>query len=84
MARRSGIEEKSERSLALPSRFVPIGGKLVLTGSTYICVVRPKVRFPRLVCSGCGLRSKFCNDIACSRSDRVDGESVWFVPVEED
>lgn len=84
MARTSGIEEKSERSQALPGRFIPVGGKLVLTGCTYIAVVRPKVKYPRLVCSGCGLRSKFCNDIACSKSDRVDGLSVWFIPFDED
>ncbi len=82
MPRLSENEEKSERSSTLPSRFVPVGGLLTVAGVEYVAVPRPKVPYPRLVCSGCGLRSRYCTDLACSRSDRLDGVSVWFVPAE--
>lgn len=72
-------EDKNSRLFRLPSLEIPLGGELVLGGIVFVCVVRPRPRFPREVCSGCDLRSRFCNNVACCRSDRSDGNNVWFV-----
>lgn len=72
-------EDKNSRLVRLPSLVVPVGGEVLVGGIVFVCVDRPRPQFPRDVCSGCDLRSRFCNNIACCRSDRGDGHNVWFV-----
>lgn len=73
---------KNRRSVMLPSRFVPLGAEIDYAGMRLRCVPRGDFREVRDVCKGCALRSHFCNSLQCSRSDREDGVSIWFVRVE--
>lgn len=79
MARIKGKTDKARRSMMLPTRIVPVGGTIVVGGVRMRAVVRPKVSVPAMVCSGCAMRSRFCDNYACSRTDRDDGMSIWFV-----
>ena len=63
----------------LPTRIVPVGDTIVVGGVLMRAIVRPKMAAPSMVCSGCAMRSRFCDNYACSKSDRNDGMNVWFV-----
>lgn len=72
---------KNRRSVMLPSRFVPLGGEIDYAGMRLRCVVRGDHCIGQ-ACIGCDLRNCFCDTLQCSRSDREDGMSVWFVKAE--
>lgn len=65
----------------LPSRFVPLGAEIDYAGMKLTCVVRGEHNIGQ-ACIGCALRNCFCDTLQCSRSDREDGVSVWFVKSE--
>lgn len=77
----------------LPTRYVPLGGVFTRYGVRLWCVRRPGVESVSGACRGCWFsRGRKvingcsvmvnCNDIACSRWDRMDGNNVWFVEVD--
>lgn len=83
MPRKANQEYKSERSLALPTRFVPVGD-VVLIGERTYRVVPNGARRPSDACLGCAFSNGWCPSVACSSFDREDGIGVWFVRVDDD
>ena len=85
------VKESSRRSgkgVGLPTRFVRVGDVFSRYGKVLRCVERPAagVMMPSDACMGCffscsrSVNSMInCNDIQCSKFDRMDGRSVWFV-----
>ena len=74
----------------LPTRFVALGGVFTRYGVELECRRRPRVESVSAACKGCwfsrGRRvlngetvMLNCNDIQCSKWDRMDGVDVWFV-----
>lgn len=77
-------------SSGLPTRYVPLGGEFDRYGVRLLCIRRPKGLLPTAACKGCWFRRSRiggvvinCNDIQCSKFDRMDGVNVWFVKKEE-
>jgi len=76
----------SPRSRSLPTRYVPVGEIVERYGVRLRCVERRPVHSFSAACKGCWFRRCSvdgtivnCNDIQCSRWDRMDGRNVWFV-----
>lgn len=74
----------------LPTRYVEIGGDFVRYGVRLLCIRRPRVESVSAACRGCWFsrgrkvidgRTVMlnCDDIQCSKWDRMDGCDVWFV-----
>ena len=74
----------------LPTRYVALGAEFVRYGVVLVCRRRPRVESVSAACKGCWFsRGRKvingetvmlnCNDIQCSRWDRMDGADVWFV-----
>ena len=78
MALQKGKLHKNKRSVSLPMRFIPVGTEFDYAGMRLRCEVRGPHEIGR-ACMGCALRASFCDTLQCSRSDRQDGTSVWFV-----
>lgn len=74
--------EKTRRSMTLPTRFIPVGARFRHSGMLLECVERTPC-LPKDICEHCALRSRFCSNLQCSRSDRRDGKKVWFIEVKE-
>lgn len=72
--------EESKRS-RMPRRDVRIGEECWIRGEGYRVVRRPQV-LPSEACSGCAFRCGPCPAARCSKFDRADGVSVWFVRAE--
>lgn len=79
----------------LPTRYVPIGGEFTRYGIKLLCIRRPRVESVSAACKGCWFSKGRktiggetvmlnCNDIQCSRWDRMDRKDVWFVSAGED
>ena len=77
-------------SNGLPTRYVPVGSEFTRYGVRLVCVKRPQVGSVSAACKGCWFsRGRKviggetvmlnCNDIQCSKWDRMDGRNVWFV-----
>lgn len=82
MALRKDKMHKNRRSAALPSRFIPLETDFEYAGMRLRCVARGPHDIGR-ACMGCALRTCFCDTLQCSRSDRQDGTSVWFVRINQ-
>ena len=70
------------KAVALPMRYVDIGGEIEVSGHRLRCIERPvRVWPPCEACSGCALSKLYlgCSDIQCSIFDRRDRKDVWFV-----
>lgn len=80
MSRVKDKEDKNHRSMSLPTKFIPLGTEFVYSGMMLRCVPRGRC-LPRTVCDGCALRGCFCDRIQCSKFDREDATSVWFVDI---
>lgn len=81
---RSGVlPERASRAEVLPTRFVPVGGRVVLGGVEYECVEAEAGSCPAAACCGCDFsrRGRGCWSLQCSPQDRCDGRFVWFVEV---
>lgn len=88
LMREKEIKKPLRASEKLPTRFVPVGGKISRYGFTLTAVLRPPVAklLPCEACSGCWFAKgrvsdeliTNCSDIQCSRWDRMDGQNVWF------
>lgn len=73
----------------LPTRYVRVGDVVERYGRTLVCTRRPDNLMVDRACSGCwfsrGRKSDGtminCNDIQCSKWDRMDGANVWFKEV---
>lgn len=74
----------------LPTRYVEVGGEFVRYGVRLLCKRRPRVESVSAACRGCWFsrgrkviegRTVMlnCDDIQCSKWDRMDGVDVWFV-----
>lgn len=72
--------DRERRRTALPTRDVPLGGVVEVSGRRFRCVARPLVWPPSEACSGCDLSRLYlgCSDLRCSCFDRADGRFVWF------
>lgn len=78
-----------------PTREVPLGGEFERYGVTLVCVRRPPDVWPPCnACKGCWFKKgrkdidghkviSNCEDIRCSRHDRMDGIDVWYVAKDE-
>ena len=70
---------RTQRSMRLPSIYIPIGGYYVNGGTRYLCVARPRVH-PKDGCTGCAFAKRQCPAaLQCSKFDRADNRFVWFV-----
>lgn len=71
--------DKDESSLRLPTRFVPIGGRVAILGRLYRCVEADKNLLTD-PCKGCDLSSENCSFRfpQCSPFDRRDHKRAWF------
>lgn len=78
----------------LPTRYVALGDEFKRYGTRLRCVRRPRVESVSGACKGCWfsrgrkfINGEFvivnCNDIACSKYDRMDGVNVWFREVRD-
>ena len=76
--------EKDESSVRLPSKFVPIGGRVQILGKWYRCVEADKHLLTD-PCRGCDLASENCSFRVpqCSPFDRRDHKRVWFKLVKQ-
>lgn len=78
MPRVKGQTGKTDRSAAIPQRFVAVGGVFMVADRKYLVERRPKGISPCEACAGCGFLKSCCPPVACSSFDRADGVSVWF------
>ncbi|MGM9736947.1 MAG: hypothetical protein ACI3ZT_00875 [Candidatus Cryptobacteroides sp.] len=80
-------EEKAllGRKSALPTRFVEIGGNVVVRSRVFRCEEAEKISLPSEACSGCSLSKLYlgCGDLQCSAFDRRDRKFVWFKEVKK-
>ena len=78
--------------VGLPTRYVPVGEKFTRYGVDLTCVLRPKDLAIADACRGCWFskrrridgRMVNCNDIQCSRWDRMDEKNVWYIEEKDD
>lgn len=82
MALRKDKIHKNKRSATPPMRFIPLEAEFNYAGMRLKCVARGPHERGR-ACMGCALRASFCDTLQCSRSDRQDGTSVWFVNINQ-
>lgn len=86
MEEREGKERRVRPSRAedLPTKYVPVGGRVRLGGVEYECVEAASESCPAAACSGCDFSRKRrgCWSLQCSPQDRRDGKFVWFREVE--
>lgn len=72
-------DDKDESAVRLPTKFVPVGAKVVIFGEIYRCTLADGdiLTDP---CIGCDLRSYNCTSRVpqCSPFDRVDRQRVWY------
>lgn len=71
--------------MMLPTRFLPVGAEFTRQGVTLKVVARPVATLHhREACKGCYFDSvgPCVTRLACSRFDRRDRKSVWFIPDE--
>lgn len=81
LARRRGSSSaKSSRAENLPTKFIPVGGRVVMGGVEYECVEAPVETCPAAACRGCdfSIKRRGCWSLQCSPQDRRDGRFVWF------
>lgn len=81
-----GVAGRARRSRAedLPTRFVPVGGRVRVGGIEYECYEAARESCPAAACSGCDFsrKGRVCWGLQCSPYDRRDGRRVWFREVE--
>ena len=70
----------------LPTLFRPVGAVLVRQGVKLVVVKRPADLKIKDACRDCFFSDKSCswsnNHLQCSKFDRRDQQSVWFVKVD--
>lgn len=71
---------RPSRAEDLPTRFVPVGGRVRMGGVEYECVEAGAETCPSAACSGCDFsrEGRGCWSLQCSPFDRRDGKFVWF------
>lgn len=74
----SVVDGKTEKACSLPTKYVELGGIVVVRGRRYRCVGRPVVHWTDC-CIGCAFCGIDCPPfLQCGRHDRRDGRDVWF------
>ena len=73
-------DTRPSRSEVLPTKFVPVGGRVRLGGEEFECVKAPAETCPSAACEGCAFsrKGRGCWNLQCSPQDRRDGRFVWF------
>ena len=75
-------EARGKKS-SLPTKFVPVGEEVTVSGRRFLCIAAEKVGVPSEACSGCSLSKLYlgCGDLQCGPFDRRDKRFVWFKEV---
>ena len=76
--------DKDESSSRLPSKFIPVGDRVLILGKLYKCVEADR-HILTDPCLGCDLASENCSFRVpqCSPFDRRDKKRVWFKLVKQ-
>lgn len=77
---------RRSRAEDLPTRFVPVGGRVRVGGIEYECEAAARESCPAAACSGCDFsrKGRVCWGLQCSPHDRRDGRRVWFREVRDE
>ena len=89
--------EENCSGFRIPTRFVRVGEEISRYGVRLKCIKRPDARtlVPADACKGCWFAKGYrmlkgrrifvtCHDIQCSRFDRMDAKSVWFIDITDE